>query len=103
MGGDGLNYFIVLICNQTMSRRFSGRERTDLGLKRKEGAGPMVQLRCCLIVEFLLASQMLIEELQDSAVAFNLIFLFRKTMAFIWKDHIFHGDSVLFHCSHNVI
>ena len=39
---------------------------------------------------------MLIEELQDSAVAFNLIFLFREAMAFIGKDDVFHGDSVLY-------
>ena len=99
-----LTYSIVPVCNQTVSHRFSGRRANKPwfeweGRWRTSAAGP--PLPDC--VEVLLADHMLIEELQNSAVAFNLILLFGEPMAFIWKDHILHGDSILLHCGDNVV
>ena len=46
---------------------------------------------------------MLIEELQDGAVAFNLILLFGEAMAFIWKDDVFYRNAVLLHRGDNIV
>ena len=48
------------------------------------------------------AAQMFIEELQNSADSLNLILFLDEPVSFR-KDHVFHHDSVLLHCSHNVI